>query len=214
MGLGRRALAGAFACTAMLVMTAAAAGAARPAAVVTVNVAIRDTGFDPPTLSVPIGTVVVWTNQGSAPHTVTAVDGSFASDDLTPGATFPYQFTQAGTFEYRDVHSGDVGTVAVVSTGSQGATAPGPATATPGAPGTPAANPAGAPAMAFTGSGDWILAAAGGAILAFGFALLRRNPAVAVPFRVDRETARTIERGRRMRTDLLPGRRRRRLRRR
>jgi hypothetical protein len=63
--------------------------------------------------------------------------------------------------------------------------------------------------MAFTGSGDWILALVGGAILAFGFALLRRNPAVAVPFRVDRETARAIERGRRLRTDLLPGRRRR-----
>jgi plastocyanin len=214
MGWGRRVLAGAFACTAMLGIGASAAGAARPTAVVTVNVAIRDTGFDPPTLSVPIGTVVVWTNQGAAPHTVTAVDGSFASDDLTPGATFPYQFTQAGTFQYRDVHSGDVGTVTVVSGALQGAATPGPATATPGAPGTTAANRAGGPTMAFTGSGDWILAVAGGAILAFGFTLLRRNPAVEVPFRVDRETARTIERGRRLRTDLLPGRRRRRLRRR
>jgi plastocyanin len=217
MGIGRRALAGAFACTAMLGITAAAAAepaAAQPAAVVTVNVAIRDTGFDPPTLSVPVGTVVVWTNQGAGPHTVTAVDGSFASDDLTPGATFPYQFTQAGTFQYRDVHSGDVGTVTVVPGALQGAATPAPATATPGAPGTTPTNRAGGPAMAFTGSGDWILAVVGGAILAFGFALLRRNPALEVPFRVDRETARAIERGRRLRTDLLPGRRRRRLRRR
>jgi plastocyanin len=219
MGWGRRVLAGAIACAGTIGFAASAAGATRvaawsvpiePAAATTVNVAIADTGFAPPSLSVPVGTVVVWTNQGTVPHTVTSVDGSFASDDLSPGATFPYQFTQQGTFQYRDVHSGDVGTVTVVSGALQGATSPGATTpSTVGAaPGQPAANPAGGPAMAFTGAGDWILGLAGAVLIALGVVLLRRNPTFEVPFRVDRDTALAIERGRRRRTDLLPERRR------
>jgi plastocyanin len=224
MGWGRRVLAGAFACAVLMWSGAPSAGATRAAVpvarraapvVTTVNVAINDTGFDPPALSVPVGTVVIWTNQGSAPHTVTAIDGSFASDDLTPGATFPYQFTQARLYQYRDIHTGDVGTVTVVSGALQGVTSPGGTSAAPGNPAVPAgpatsgAAAAGGPAMAFTGAGDWILGVLGAALLAFGVGLQRRNRPAGVPFRVDPETAITIERGRRQRTDLLPVRRRR-----
>ena len=179
----------------------------------TVTVAITDTGFSPPTIDVPAGTVVVWTNEGAGTHTVTASDGSFASDELAPGSTFPFQFTQAGTFQYRDIHTGAVGTVTVVAGNVQGtATAPAapaaPATPAAPAPGAAATNPAGGPTMAFTGAGDYVLAVVGAIVLAFGWTLARRHALVAAPFRVDRETAHTIERARRCRSEFLPARRR------
>ena len=129
------------------------------------------------------------------------------------GATFPFQFTKAGTFQYRDIHTGVTGTITVVAGTVQG-TATVPAAPAPGTPalGTPApgaaANPAGGPTMAFTGTGDYVLAAAGAILLALGWSLTRRNHAVAVPFRVDRETAHAIERARRTRSEYLPVRRR------
>lgn len=183
------------------------------AAATTVNIAITDTGFSPATLDVAAGTVVVWTNDGASTHTVTALDGSFASDELQPGATFPFQFTKPGTFQYRDIHTGNTGGITVVAGSLQGtatvpaAPQPAPAPGTP-APGAAATNPAGGPTMAFTGTGDYVLAAAGALLLAFGWSLTRRNHAMAAPFRVDRETAHAIERARRCRSDFIPPRRR------
>jgi plastocyanin len=181
----------------------------------TVNVAVLDSGFDPSTLAIPAGTTVVWTNKGATPHTVTAVDGSFASDDLGSGATYSYQFNQVGTFPYRDIHTTIMGTVAVVAGALQGASVPDatttpnpPATASPPAAAAAAAgNRAGGPAMAFTGPGDWILGAVATISLVLGTGLLRQRPAVE-SFRVDDHTALVIERARRRREEFLPRRRR------
>lgn len=189
---------------------ASAAATRAPAAATTVNVAIADSGFSPSTLDVAAGTVVVWTNDGASTHTVTALDGSFASDELQPGATFPFQFTKPGAFQYRDIHTGNSGTITVVAGSLQGtATVPAapPAPGTP-APGAAATNPAGGATMAFTGTGDYVLAAAGALLLAFGWSLTRRNHALVAPFRVDRETAHAIERARRCRSEFMPMRRR------
>jgi plastocyanin len=200
-------------------MTAPAHGAtlsfASAPSTATVNVAVLDSGFDPSTLAIPAGTTVVWTNKGATPHTVTAVDGSFASDDLAPGATYSYQFNQVGTFPYRDIHTTIMGTVAVVAGALQGAgvpnatTTPNPtATASPPAAAAAAAgNRAGGPAMAFTGPGDWILGAVATVLLVLGTGLLRQRPAVE-SFRVDGHTALAIERARRRREEFLPRRRR------
>jgi hypothetical protein len=173
----------------------------------TVNVAILDSGFDPPTLSVPVGTVVVWTNKGAAPHTVTAVDGSFASDDLAPGATFPYQFAQLGTFQYRDIHTADMAVITVVAGSLQGASVPSTTTTTTSPLVAAAGNRAGGPAMALTGTSDWTLCAVAAVLLLLGTRLVRNRPA-AEPFRVDRHTALAIERARRRREEFLPRRRR------
>lgn len=200
---------GALTLVALLATPAPAADTRAPAVATTVNVAITDTGFTPATLDVPAGTVVVWTNEGASTHTVTSLDGSFASDELQPGATFPFQFTKTGTFQYRDIHTGVTGTITVVAGAVQG-TATVPAAPAPGTPavGTPApgavTNPAGGPTMAFTGTGDYVLAAAGAILLALGWSLTRHDQAVIVPFRVDRETAHTIERARRVRSEFLP----------
>ena len=62
------------------------------------SVTIVDFAFDPATVDVSVGTTVVWTNTGQAPHTVT---GSFAdSGALSPGQTFRHTFAEAGSFDY------------------------------------------------------------------------------------------------------------------
>ena len=69
----------------------------------TVNVAIITSGtfaFSPQTLNITVGTTVVWKNNTGAPHTVTSDNGAFGSGTISPGSTFSFKFTQAGTFAY------------------------------------------------------------------------------------------------------------------
>lgn len=54
--------------------------------------------FSPQTLNISAGTTVTWNNTTSAPHTVTG--GSFGSGTISPGGSFSFKFTQAGTFAY------------------------------------------------------------------------------------------------------------------
>ena len=61
---------------------------------------IVDFAFEPATLEIPVGTTVTWTNQGQAPHTATAEDGSFDSGPLDPGGTFSHTFEEPGTYAY------------------------------------------------------------------------------------------------------------------
>ncbi|MGB6464087.1 MAG: plastocyanin/azurin family copper-binding protein [Nitrosotalea sp.] len=62
--------------------------------------------FDPASLSVKVGTTVIWTNQDAASHTVTSGDpnagpsGTFDSSLIKPGDTFKHAFTTAGTTSY------------------------------------------------------------------------------------------------------------------
>jgi len=62
--------------------------------------------FDPASLSVKVGTTVIWTNQDAASHTVTSGDpsagpsGTFDSSLIKPGNTFKHAFTTAGTTSY------------------------------------------------------------------------------------------------------------------
>lgn len=104
---------------------ASGSGAGGPVAAVQ----IVDTAFQPATLSVAVGTKVVWTETGVEPHSVTAVNKAFDSSPecspITPdkclhkGDTFSYVFTHPGTYVYYcRVHgtpsgSGMAGTVTV-----------------------------------------------------------------------------------------------------
>ena len=58
--------------------------------------------FTPDTLTVKVGTMVVWTNTSDAPHTVTSdTPGVFGSTtNITQNQTFSFTFTTAGTFPY------------------------------------------------------------------------------------------------------------------
>jgi amicyanin len=66
-------------------------------------------------LKVKVGDTVTWTNNDSAPHTVTADDGkTFASPTLSQGGTFSFTFTTPGTFAYHcAVHPSMKGVVVV-----------------------------------------------------------------------------------------------------
>ena len=78
------------------------------------NVSIANFAFAPASLTVAVGTAVTWTNSDSTGHTVTADDGSFASDKLATGATFEETFTEAGTYAYHcSIHSSMTGTITV-----------------------------------------------------------------------------------------------------
>ena len=77
-------------------------------------VAITDFKFDPPSLSVKVGTTVTWTNKDEEPHSVVAPGGAFHSSTLGTGATFSYTFTAPGTFDYIcGIHPFMPGTVTV-----------------------------------------------------------------------------------------------------
>lgn len=75
----------------------------------TVN--ITDNVFTPKVITIPLGTTLVWTNNGSMTHTVTADDNSFTSGNLAPGQTFSHAFYTAGTFAYHCIFHGGIGGV-------------------------------------------------------------------------------------------------------
>jgi plastocyanin len=71
-----------------------------PASGGTQEVKIANFAFDPPSLTISVGTTVKWTNEDSAKHTATADDGSFDSGQLSKGQSFTFTFTKEGTFTY------------------------------------------------------------------------------------------------------------------
>jgi amicyanin len=63
-------------------------------------VVIENFAYSPPTLTVPVGTTVTWTNKDSVGHTVTTRTSLFDSGLLSKGQTFSYTFNQKGTYDY------------------------------------------------------------------------------------------------------------------
>jgi amicyanin len=83
----------------------------------TVNVDIKNFTFKPDILTVKVGTIVVWTNNDSVPHTVTSDSGSpLNSPTLSKGQSFSFTFTEAGSFSYHcAIHPMMKGTVVVTN---------------------------------------------------------------------------------------------------
>ena len=93
--------------------TASPAGAATTGQK-TYTVSIVSYAFQPSTMTVPRGTSVTWRNTASITHTVTSNTGAFNSGNLSPGATFTHQFSQAGTYQYHcNIHPSMTGTIVV-----------------------------------------------------------------------------------------------------
>jgi plastocyanin len=81
-------------------------------------VSIQNFAFNPPNITITPGTTVTWTNNDSAPHTVTADDGSFDSETLQPGESFSLRFDSAGTFPYHcEIHPFMKGSITVSKKG-------------------------------------------------------------------------------------------------
>ena len=78
------------------------------------SVTIMNFAFSPATLTVKTGTKVTWTNNDSITHTVTADQGAFDSGDLSPGNSFSFTFTKAGTYSYHcNIHHNMMATIVV-----------------------------------------------------------------------------------------------------
>jgi plastocyanin len=60
----------------------------------------QPSGYEPTEVSVKVGQVVKWKNEGAEAHTVTAEDKSFDSGSMAPGAEFQFTFSKPGTFTY------------------------------------------------------------------------------------------------------------------
>ena len=68
----------------------------------------------PVTVVLGVNNTVTWTNNDSAPHTVTANDGGFDSGNMAPTGSFTYTFTKAGSYQYHCIyHPWMVGTIVV-----------------------------------------------------------------------------------------------------
>lgn len=74
-----------------------AAAAAKPARQ---TVTIDGTRFQPESLEVQAGDMVVWVNKDPFPHTVTAKAGTFDSQQIQPGASWKYTVRTKGEFAY------------------------------------------------------------------------------------------------------------------
>ena len=78
------------------------------------TVLIDGTSFQPPELTVHVGTVVTWRNQDPFPHNVTSSAGGWHSPDLDPQQSFEWKATTPGTFRYVcTLHPGMKGVVHV-----------------------------------------------------------------------------------------------------
>jgi plastocyanin len=64
------------------------------------HAAIDEFAFKPDTITVPVGTTVVWENKDDIPHTVVAVDKTFRSPALDTDDKFSFTFNNTGSFEY------------------------------------------------------------------------------------------------------------------
>lgn len=80
-------------------LSKASATAQQPPAAI-MEVKIDNFSFGPGTLTVPVGTIVTWTNRDDIPHTVVSSEGAFKSKVLDTDEKFSFTFTKAGTFPY------------------------------------------------------------------------------------------------------------------
>ena len=91
---------------------------AKPGAPVTgvTHMNMQNFAYQMANIQVRAGTTVTWTNQDSAPHSVTFENGMKDSGLLYQGQSFSYTFNTPGTYQYYcSVHPYMVATVTVIS---------------------------------------------------------------------------------------------------
>src|SRR5215208_2206660 len=110
------------------------------------TVSIQDFFFDPDQLSVAPGTTVTWVNEGEAPHTTTADDGTWDSGTLQPGEDFSFTFDQPGTYTYHCSIHPDMTASVKVSGGGE-------ATSSASASMSPSASASASPTATLPGTG-------------------------------------------------------------
>lgn len=90
-------------------------GEAAPATAEGVAVEIKDFAFNPPSIEVPAGGSVTWTNQDNVPHTATGLDRAvLQSGAIAFDGSFTQTFAAPGSFDYFcEFHPNMKGTVVV-----------------------------------------------------------------------------------------------------
>lgn len=79
-----------------------------------VEVIISNLSFQPASITVGKGSTIVWRNQDTVAHTVTAEDGSFSSGTIVAGDTFEQRFDKVKTYTYScSIHPEMKGTIIV-----------------------------------------------------------------------------------------------------
>lgn len=83
------------------------------------SIAIKNFAFSPAILTIKTGTTVTWMNQDGAVHQIASDPGTpvaFNSGLLDTGKSYPFTFTQPGTYTYFcTVHPSMKGTIIVQS---------------------------------------------------------------------------------------------------
>jgi len=155
-----------------LAFSPATIGATTRVAAARYSVQMANFAFAPASITVKVGDTITWTNQDSAPHTVTTTSGprSLNSPYLPKGQSWSYTFTVPGTYQYYCTVHPDMRARVIVEAAAPATTAaarapaasahathrPGVAAAAPGrtsaAPATSSADPAPAAAATNTAS--------------------------------------------------------------
>lgn len=65
-----------------------------------IKVNISSSGFQPANITTGRGSTIVWTNQDTVSHTVTAEDGRFDSGNIAPGDSFEQKFEKIRSYSY------------------------------------------------------------------------------------------------------------------
>src|SRR5690348_12010708 len=76
--------------------------------------------FDPASLTINKGDIVVWTNNSSTPHTSTSgsgctTDGLWDSGSIASGGTFSHTFSTGGSFPYHCTFHCSMGMVGTIT---------------------------------------------------------------------------------------------------
>lgn len=82
------------------------------------KVTILDYKFEPATLTVPVGTRVIWMNRDDDPHSIVSDDRQFdSSRALDSGGSYAVTFDKPGTYVYHcSLHPFMTGKIVVTST--------------------------------------------------------------------------------------------------
>jgi plastocyanin len=85
--------------------------------------------FQPSSITITAGSIVVWIDNSDSPHTVTSDPGAPSAfnttQNVTQGKTFALQFNQAGTYHYHcNIHPTTMKAVVTVNPGTTTSSAP------------------------------------------------------------------------------------------
>ncbi|GAC1656911.1 MAG: hypothetical protein NVS4B7_01490 [Ktedonobacteraceae bacterium] len=103
------------------VATSAPSPASTPVAVAQVKMVTQGSmyAFEPATLTVKVGTEVIWSNNSNAPHTVSSDMGLFDTSNplgINPSQTYAFTFTKPGSYSYYcNIHTYMTGKIIVTA---------------------------------------------------------------------------------------------------